>query len=126
MGIPTESTTKEGVILSGAKNLTLQSYFTLFLILTVAIPALGNTNSTEDSPWFIALFLLIYCGIFLVMGLYYVLLIFALVDIARAQNEGNWKLMWALISIFAGLIGMAVYWFVGRHDRIPPKPKPTS
>jgi hypothetical protein len=53
-------------------------------------------------------------------------LIFALVDIARARNEGNWKLMWALISIFAGVIGIVIYYFVGRHERIPPKPKGTD
>jgi hypothetical protein len=95
------------------------------LILTFTVPALGNTNSTEESPWIIAFVILLYCGIFLIMGLYYVLLIFALVDIARAGNEGNWKLLWALVSIFAGLIGMAVYFLVGRRDRLPLKLKTT-
>jgi len=70
--------------------------------------------------------ILFYCVFFLIMAAYYVFLIWALVDIARAQNEGNWKLMWALISIFAGLIGIAIYYFVGRHERIPPKPKGTG
>ncbi len=104
----------------------LLSIIVVALLLVLGIVSLSSANtrsSSEDSPWLIAFVILIYCGIFLVMGLYYVLLIFALVDIARAGNEGNWKLLWALVSIFAGLIGMAVYFLVGRRDRIPPKPK---
>jgi hypothetical protein len=100
------------------------------LLVALASLAWGNpilTSSSSGSDWwFFSIMILFYCVFFLIMAAYYVFLILALVDIARAQNEGNWKLMWALISIFAGLIGMAVYWFVGRHDRIPPKPKPTS
>jgi len=101
----------------------------LVLIAFVAL-AWGNpgpvSRSGEPPWWFFAMIASIYCGAFLIMGVYYVLLILALVDIARAQNEGNWKLMWALISIFAGLIGIAVYYFVGRRDRLPPKSKATS
>jgi len=97
------------------------------LLISLTTLAWGNpvpvSRSSEPPWWFFGFIGLIYCGIILIMGLYYVLLIFALVDIAKAQNEGNWKLLWALVSIFAGLIGIAVYYFVGRRDRIPPKPK---
>jgi len=100
------------------------------LLVALASLAWGNplpvSHSSGPDGWFFSIMILFYCVFFLIMAAYYVFLILALVDIARAQNEGNWKLMWALISIFAGLIGMAVYWFVGRRDRIPPKPKATS
>jgi len=100
------------------------------LLVALASLALGNPlpvfHSSGPDGWVFGFMVLFYCVFFLIMAAYYVFLILALVDIARAQNEGNWKLMWALISIFAGLIGMAVYWFVGRRDRIPPKPKATS
>lgn len=100
------------------------------LLMAWASLALGNplpvSQSSGPDGWVFGFMILFYCVFFLIMAAYYVFLILALVDIARAQNEGNWKLMWALISIFAGLIGMAVYCFVGRHERIPPKPKGTA
>jgi hypothetical protein len=107
-----------------------QTLAILLFLLSVVSLAWGNPIPTSSSSgsdwWFFSIMILFYCVFFLIMAAYYVFLILALVDIARAGNKGNWKLMWALISIFAGLIGMAVYWFVGRRDRIPPKPKATS
>jgi Phospholipase_D-nuclease N-terminal len=106
---------------------TLTAAFFLLTLITLTWGNPGPVSRSSEPPWWVFGFMgLIYCGMFLIMGLYYVLLIFALVDIARARNEGNWKLMWALISIFAGLIGIAIYYFVGRHERIPPKPKGTA
>jgi len=100
------------------------------LLVALASLAWGNplpvSHSSGPDGWFFGFMILFYCVFFLIMAAYYVFLIWALVDIARAQNEGNWKLMWALISIFAGLIGIAIYYFVGRHERIPPKPKGTG
>jgi membrane protein implicated in regulation of membrane protease activity len=105
----------------------LATILLLFIFFALAWGNPGPVSRSSDPPWwFFAMIASIYCGAFLIMGVYYVLLILALVDIARAQNEGNWKLMWALISIFAGIIGIAVYYFVGRRDRLPPKPKATS
>lgn len=104
----------------------------LLLSLTLTSLTLANPgpvrNTGDEPPWwfFIFIFLFIFCfygAIFLFIAAYYVFLIWALVDIGRAQNEGNWKLLWALVAIFGHAIGLAVYFFVGRHERIPPKPK---
>lgn len=103
----------------------------LFSLTSLTLVSPAWASSSNELPWFFAGFFILffcaiflfYCAIFLFVAAFYVLLILALVDIARAQNEGNWKLMWALISLFAGLIGIAVYYFVGRRERIPPKQK---
>ena len=104
----------------------------LLLVLAITSAALANPgpvkNTGDEPPWwlFIFIFGFVFCfygAIFLFIAAFYFFLIWALVDIARAQNEGNWKLLWALVSIFGQAIGLAVYFFVGRHERIPPKPK---
>jgi D-alanyl-lipoteichoic acid acyltransferase DltB (MBOAT superfamily) len=106
-------------------------FFIILFLLVMVTLALANprqASSNEEPPWwlFLFIFLFIFCfygALFLFIAAYYVFLIWALVDIARAQNEGNWKLLWALVAIFGQAIGLAVYFFVGRHERIPPKPK---
>jgi heme/copper-type cytochrome/quinol oxidase subunit 2 len=102
----------------------------VFLLLCLAsltwATSAWASNSGEPPWWLFGFIVVFYCGIFLFVAAYYVFLVLALVDIARAQNEGNWKLLWALVSIFGHIIGLAVYYFVGRHDRIPPKPKVAS
>jgi len=107
-------------------------FFIILFLLAMVTLALANPgparNTGDEPPWwfFIFIFLFIFCfygAIFLFIAAYYVFLIWVLVDIGRAQNEGNWKLLWALVAIFGQAIGLAVYWFVGRHERIPPKPK---
>ncbi len=110
----------------------LIAFVTIFLLLILVSQALANPgpvgNTGDEPPWwfFVLIFGFIVCfygAIFLFIAAYYVFMIMALVDIARAQNEGNWKLLWALVAIFGQAIGLAVYFFVGRHERIPPKPK---
>jgi len=111
-------------------NKLLLFFLLLFLLAMVTLVQANprTTSNNEEPPWwfFIFIFLFIFCfygAIFLFIAAYYVFLIWALVDIGRAQNEGNWKLLWALVAIFGQAIGLAVYFFVGRHERIPPKPK---
>lgn len=105
-------------------SLRLLTVFLLLILTSLTLVSSAWASSSSDPPWFFFGFLILfYCALFLFMAVYYVFLILALVDIARAQNDGNWKLLWALVSIFGHIIGLAVYFFVGRHERIPPKPK---
>ena len=74
-------------------------------------------------------------GIFGMMGLmcfiyaFFFLLIFALIIastaaviwalymILTAKNESNWKILWALIVLLTGIIGAALYYFIGHKER---------
>lgn len=44
--------------------------------------------------------------------------VLALIDIVRAKNDTKWKLLWGIISLFLGVIGAAIYLFVGRKQKI--------
>ncbi|HIJ99188.1 TPA: PLDc_N domain-containing protein [archaeon] len=47
--------------------------------------------------------------------------IWAVIDIIRAKNEGdNWKVIWILVVVILGILGVAIYYFVGRKERISP------
>jgi len=57
-------------------------------------------------------------GFILLLGIVtFVLLIWSIVDIAKAKNNGEWKALWILICIFGGMIGIIVYLAVGRKDK---------
>ncbi len=43
-------------------------------------------------------------------------LIAALWEIAHAKNETSWKLLWALASLILGLLGLILYWYIGRKE----------
>ena len=46
--------------------------------------------------------------------------IFAIVDILRSDYKGhNDKLIWILVILFIPLIGIFLYWGIGRRNRIP-------
>ncbi len=61
-----------------------------------------------------AVFFVIFIFAFII--LWFVGMIWAIIDIIRAKNEGdNWKVIWILVVVLLGIIG------VGRKDRIPPE-----
>jgi FtsH-binding integral membrane protein len=47
------------------------------------------------------------------------LMIWAVVDIAKSEFPGNGKLIWLLVVLLAGLIGIIIYFAVGRSQKIP-------
>lgn len=47
------------------------------------------------------------------------LLIWAIVDIAKSEFPGNGKLIWLLVVLLAGLIGVIIYFAVGRAQKMP-------
>ncbi len=85
----------------------------------------GHFNSPEEmmqkmKPMFAYMFML--------MGISIALLIIYLLDIfswnKKLANEGNTKLIWALIVLFTGMIGMIVYFFaeIVPRKELPPLP----
>lgn len=48
--------------------------------------------------------------------------IWALMDILKSNNDTNWKLLWVVICILLGILGVIIYYFVGRKDRVSEKP----
>jgi len=44
--------------------------------------------------------------------------ILALIDILKNEFEGNNKLIWILVVLFLWIIGAALYYFIGRKQKI--------
>jgi len=44
--------------------------------------------------------------------------IIALVDILKSKFEGNNKTVWVLVVLFLGLLGVILYYAIGRKQRI--------
>jgi hypothetical protein len=51
--------------------------------------------------------------------------IWALVDILKNEFTGSNKLIWILAVIMVPMIGMILYWFIGREQRIPRGDRPS-
>ena len=45
------------------------------------------------------------------------LMIWAILDIVKAKNKDNFKVIWILVVVLLGLIGIIIYYFVGRKER---------
>ena len=45
--------------------------------------------------------------------------IYAIVDIAKSDFEGDNKMIWLLIVILVGFLGAIIYFIVGRQKKIP-------
>lgn len=61
-------------------------------------------------PWQILILIFFLIGV--------VLPIVALVDILRSDFEGNNKIIWVLVVLFANVIGSIIYFAIGRSQRI--------
>jgi len=46
--------------------------------------------------------------------------VWALVDILRSEFVGLNKLIWLALVIFLPLIGVILYYFIGREQKLPP------
>jgi len=55
-------------------------------------------------------------GMFWLISLAFI--IWTLIDIARADKDAGYKIIWAVIAIFLGLIGVLLYYFI---EKSPPK-----
>jgi uncharacterized membrane protein len=66
-------------------------------------------------------FALIFFGIVILISLVGLgLMIWAVVDISKSEFQGNGKVVWLLVVLLAGLIGIIIYFAVGRGQKIPP------
>jgi len=54
----------------------------------------------------------------LIMLAAFVFWIWALIDILRSEFTGSNKLIWLLAVIMVPMIGMILYWFIGREQKI--------
>lgn len=67
-------------------------------------------------------------GIFLFAGIFgiviliivilsFIFFIWAVINIVQAKNETSWKILWILICLFLGIVGVIIYYFVGKKQR---------
>ena len=88
------------------------------------MPGAGGTDNPEEIMGsFASMFAYIGIAVLLTLGM----LIFYIYDITknpRFQDGGNNKLIWILVVVFAGMVGMIVYFFVEIYPRkeLPPMP----
>ena len=61
------------------------------------------------------------CGVYILIILLaiggFIAVIWAIVDILKAKNDNDWKILWAVVVLLLHLIGVAIYYFVGRKER---------
>ena len=55
--------------------------------------------------------------LFFLVLVWFIGLIWALVDIARQKRDTGYKIIWALICVFFGLVGILVYYLVEVRKR---------
>jgi heme/copper-type cytochrome/quinol oxidase subunit 2 len=46
-----------------------------------------------------------------------VFIIWAWIDIARADKDVGWKIIWAILTLFLGLIGVLLYYIIEFRER---------
>ena len=56
--------------------------------------------------------------IFLSIFFIFILPIIALIDILKSDFKGNDKLIWVLVVIFLSLLGVLLYYTIGRQQKI--------
>ena len=60
-------------------------------------------------------------GGFGLVALFYIIsliaFIWALVDIIKAKKDTSWKIIWILICLILGIIGVIIYYFVEKHKK---------
>ncbi len=58
---------------------------------------------------------------FALLGIgFLVVWIWALIDILKSEFSGNNKIIWLLLVIFIPLLGVILYYFIGREQKIKP------
>ena len=59
----------------------------------------------------------LHAGVRLLWLISLVFIIWAWIDIARQDKDTGWKLIWAMLMLFLGLIGVLLYYMVEKSQR---------
>jgi hypothetical protein len=62
--------------------------------------------------------ILILIATLIVVPVFLIIPLIALIDILKSKFEGNDKLIWVLVVLFLGVIGAALYLFIGRKQKL--------
>ncbi|RJQ17189.1 hypothetical protein C4573_04000 [Candidatus Woesearchaeota archaeon] len=67
----------------------------------------------------LGLFFMVFIGFIILFSLtVLVFMILAVVELAKCKNDSDYKLLWILIVILLGFIGLIIYAIVGRPQLI--------
>lgn len=53
----------------------------------------------------------------LIVLVWIIIFIWALVDMLKAKKEAEWKILWLLVMLLLPIIGVIIYYFVGREQK---------
>ena len=62
-----------------------------------------------------------FLGILMLINI--VVILWALIDIARSKGDTGYKLIWAFICVIFGIIGAIIYYFVEKYGKPTPRPR---
>jgi len=48
----------------------------------------------------------------------FIAVIWAIIDIVKQKKETGWKLIWVIISLVLGVIGVVLYYFISGRKKI--------
>ena len=55
--------------------------------------------------------------VILIVLFFLIAFFWTLIHLLTGKNETTWKLLWAIIIIFLGPVGVILYLFIGRKER---------
>jgi len=102
---------------------TILKYAAILSLLLVLLGAAyaqqsESTAMASAAGAFVLIWFVLIGAILLFVLVSFIAFIWAIIDILKAKNETNWKILWVIICLFLGLIGVIIYYFVGRKQKM--------
>ena len=100
----------------------------LLIIMFLLATSASNATATEFAAStvsalfggmaaFMAFFAIIWIVVILLVLVNLAVTVWGIYDVLTSRNDSNWKLLWVVIILFANLIGVLLYYFMGRKER---------
>ena len=88
-------------------------YFITFISMFVGISSTISTGDADGLPTFIGSFVTAFLMIILTIIISFSMLIYYIIHIVNnKQFDSNQRLVWILVTVFAGIIGSCIYWYL--------------
>ncbi|MDI6721048.1 MAG: PLDc N-terminal domain-containing protein [Candidatus Aenigmarchaeota archaeon] len=52
------------------------------------------------------------------LAIFFILFVWALVDVLQAKRESEWKILWLLVIVLVPIVGFFIYLIIGRQERV--------
>ncbi|MFH1977829.1 MAG: PLDc N-terminal domain-containing protein [Candidatus Aenigmatarchaeota archaeon] len=84
-------------------------------VSTLSITALAQTPEAYGDVGILAGMAILWTAIAVINVIIFILV---LIDILKAKNAASWKVTWLIVVLILGIIGLLLYWFIGRKKKV--------